>query len=498
MQERKPAFVFLSYKRNAEPDETLVKRVHDALTALGHSVFFDQEIRVGEQWDNKLESEIRQCDYLIAFLSPESSTSRWVEAEIEFALNQAKKSNGKPTLLPVRVSFDGQLPLALDALLGSIQHAHWRTENDTEDLIQQLRLAISGQPDPPVLPGPQPLERPCQPPNGSIPGPPIAKTANETSDNLPDRIRDVRKWSRFVKSLPWWGKATVVALSLAVGLLFLGEWTGIYSPKERLRAVFMSLAIRFHMVAPEAWAGHVWMDAGNEMFPFQIADWNGANNRSLREIKEKVLVGDQSKEVLKNFLTIFSNELVRYKLKDRSQSLRNFLLSFTIRVLPGQKSISWILRMQEKYNSFYRFQLTVADRCGVQSTFEGFECIGDKGYDCKQGRKTILMGKDTDLKLQSMREKDRLTVIIDADANSFHHYFQITPHLPEGCPGQSWKMESQLFTANATRYLDFGDFGFWVPKGGSEIRVARVEICADKDRESLLKRCGDLVGNIRH
>ena len=43
------ARVFLSYKRNVEPDGALAKQVVQALGAAGHHVFIDQRLRSGRR-----------------------------------------------------------------------------------------------------------------------------------------------------------------------------------------------------------------------------------------------------------------------------------------------------------------------------------------------------------------------------------------------------------------------------------------------------------------
>jgi hypothetical protein len=137
------ARVFLSYKRNVEPDQRLAHEVVAGLSAAGCSVFIDQQLTVGQAWAREIEAQVRLADYLIVFLTCESSRSEMVRGEIEIARLQAA-TTGKPVVLPVRVAFDGSLPYPLNAYLDNIQYAIWRTPDDTQPLLDQLRRAMAG------------------------------------------------------------------------------------------------------------------------------------------------------------------------------------------------------------------------------------------------------------------------------------------------------------------------------------------------------------------
>jgi hypothetical protein len=51
-----PAKIFISYKRNVEPDQTLAARVFEALQQQGHAVFIDRTMTVGQQWAREIET----------------------------------------------------------------------------------------------------------------------------------------------------------------------------------------------------------------------------------------------------------------------------------------------------------------------------------------------------------------------------------------------------------------------------------------------------------
>jgi hypothetical protein len=145
------ARVFLSYKRNVEPDGRLARQVVDALAGAGHHVFIDQRLAVGQAWAEEIEKQVRQSDYLVVFLTAESSRSEMVRGEIEIARHHAA-INGAPRILPVRLAFDGPLPYPLSAYLDRIQYATWSNAADTPRLLEELQAALAGHPPRAVSP----------------------------------------------------------------------------------------------------------------------------------------------------------------------------------------------------------------------------------------------------------------------------------------------------------------------------------------------------------
>jgi len=90
--------VFISYKRNVEPDEPLALRLCEALRE--HcEVFIDQKMPVGTDWAERIQAELETCDYLIPLLSEHSVHSEMVEAEIRTAHRLGKAGEGKPGIL---------------------------------------------------------------------------------------------------------------------------------------------------------------------------------------------------------------------------------------------------------------------------------------------------------------------------------------------------------------------------------------------------------------
>lgn len=136
------ANIFISYKRNVEPDVTVAKAIYNALRR-EHEVFIDTTIQVGEKWAKRIQQSIINSDYLIIFLSAHSVNSEMVIAEIETAYQQ-NKAFEKPVILPVRLNFNQALVYPLSAYLNPLQWALWSKKEDTIRLIDELREAIAG------------------------------------------------------------------------------------------------------------------------------------------------------------------------------------------------------------------------------------------------------------------------------------------------------------------------------------------------------------------
>jgi hypothetical protein len=136
------ARVFLSYKRNVEPDQALAHELVAGLSGAGHRVFIDQRLTVGQTWAREIEARVRESDFLVVLLTAESSRSEMVRGEIELARHHAA-THTTPRILPVRIAFDGPLPYPLNAYLDAIQYALWKGPEDTPQLLQDLLTAMA-------------------------------------------------------------------------------------------------------------------------------------------------------------------------------------------------------------------------------------------------------------------------------------------------------------------------------------------------------------------
>jgi hypothetical protein len=150
-----PLKLVLSYRRNAQPDQDLVRRLEQALGARGHDVFVDRQMRVGIEWAREIEARVRSADALIPLLSAASVQSEMLTYEVQTAHDEAQKRGGTPRLLPVRVAFAGELPPELAATLGQLPNPLWEGPQDDRRLIEELTEALRHpRPIPPTRPMP--------------------------------------------------------------------------------------------------------------------------------------------------------------------------------------------------------------------------------------------------------------------------------------------------------------------------------------------------------
>src|ERR1041385_3966410 len=134
--------IFISYKRDTEPDVSVVRQVCNALKSRQHKVFIDREMIVGIPWAERIEKEICASDFLITFLSAYSVNSEMVRWEIEKA-HDFNKAQGHPKILPVRVAYREEFKNPLGAWLNPINWALWDTPDDTARLIEELLQAAA-------------------------------------------------------------------------------------------------------------------------------------------------------------------------------------------------------------------------------------------------------------------------------------------------------------------------------------------------------------------
>jgi hypothetical protein len=135
--------VFISYKRNARPDEAVAMYLARFLSDQGKQVFIDQKLKVGMDWINEIHDQIAQSDFLVVLLSPESMKSDMVLEEVRFADLQWRDT-GRPRILPIRLGYEGLLPYPLNEYLRPLQYALWRSEADTPYVARRILNAMEG------------------------------------------------------------------------------------------------------------------------------------------------------------------------------------------------------------------------------------------------------------------------------------------------------------------------------------------------------------------
>jgi adenylate cyclase len=118
------ADVFISYARE---DAETARRFAEAFQSAGCSVWWDDELRSGEAFDESIERALREARAVVVLWSRTSVISRWVRAE-------ATQADRNRTLVPVMIE-SCQRPIIFE-LTHTADFSHWR--GDTEDRAWQV------------------------------------------------------------------------------------------------------------------------------------------------------------------------------------------------------------------------------------------------------------------------------------------------------------------------------------------------------------------------
>jgi hypothetical protein len=140
----KTSRVFISYSHRSPDEVSLAQGLHRELMAHGHEAFIDVGMTVGTDWSREIALQIDRCEFFVLLLSSSSSQSEMVQAEVRLA-HQARRSDGSPVIIPVRVRFDGRLDYELDAYIGRLQYLRWNSAADDLPVYNNLIRAIEGK-----------------------------------------------------------------------------------------------------------------------------------------------------------------------------------------------------------------------------------------------------------------------------------------------------------------------------------------------------------------
>ncbi|WP_239651488.1 toll/interleukin-1 receptor domain-containing protein [Neosynechococcus sphagnicola] len=139
--DNRPAKIFISH-RQLEPELSLAQEFGDAFTAAGYVVFISgQSMQLGAGWAQRVNAALRECDYFLLLLSPQSANSEMVLEEVRTVKGlQAERDDRGPMILPIRLNFPLSVPLnyELRGYLHRVQQRFWRTPADTAALVQEV------------------------------------------------------------------------------------------------------------------------------------------------------------------------------------------------------------------------------------------------------------------------------------------------------------------------------------------------------------------------
>ncbi|QTR48953.1 toll/interleukin-1 receptor domain-containing protein [Candidatus Thiothrix anitrata] len=120
---------FISY---ASPDREVAHSLANKLEDQGISVLFDHKTLVaGQDFQQIIPNQIKNADIVIILLSNHSRRSRWVEAELQFALEN--NNNVIPVLLDDSATENWVWPLISDR-----NTIKYKSEEDIDHIIDRI------------------------------------------------------------------------------------------------------------------------------------------------------------------------------------------------------------------------------------------------------------------------------------------------------------------------------------------------------------------------
>jgi transcriptional regulator with XRE-family HTH domain len=130
-----PSDRFANANARSTSHNTLSQRLHQALSAGGHEVFF-----INNSSDDG--SYLKRCDYLLLLISQESAASEMVLEQVQLAKELPNLTAHKPAILPILVELNTPLSFDLLSYLAGIQPWLWRGAGDTFKLLSQILTII--------------------------------------------------------------------------------------------------------------------------------------------------------------------------------------------------------------------------------------------------------------------------------------------------------------------------------------------------------------------
>jgi AAA domain-containing protein/TIR domain-containing protein/adenylate/guanylate cyclase family protein len=137
--------VAILYKRNAEPDEKVLRLLEEQLRTIGYPIFVDRHLQVGMEWAREIERRVSNAYAVVILLSAVSVNSEMLAHELQIANTSAQRT-GKPLILPVRINFSVPLPSQLAAILDGIQYAQWTGPQDNQSLLTEISESLQNLP----------------------------------------------------------------------------------------------------------------------------------------------------------------------------------------------------------------------------------------------------------------------------------------------------------------------------------------------------------------
>jgi hypothetical protein len=114
------ADIFLSYKSSDRPRAETLKRWFEQA---GWSVWIDRGIEVGEEWELRIENELKSARLVVVLWGAEARHSTWVQREAELALRTNRLLQVHATGLPLLPPYDSIQAVRMQSWSGEGAHS---------------------------------------------------------------------------------------------------------------------------------------------------------------------------------------------------------------------------------------------------------------------------------------------------------------------------------------------------------------------------------------
>lgn len=127
--------VFISYSRR---DKLVADYLATELRNRGAEVFIDyQQLLGGENFIGRLGREIEACDHLVLIISPRSVVSKWVQAEIAWALNCDKR------VVPLILEPASMVDFFFLVNVERVDFTRWSLDGEVGEAVLKLARALN-------------------------------------------------------------------------------------------------------------------------------------------------------------------------------------------------------------------------------------------------------------------------------------------------------------------------------------------------------------------
>lgn len=127
-------YVFFSY---AHADREVIEKIIIGLKQKMCRIWYDEGLTPGESWNDDLANHLNNSEIVVVLLTNNSIGSRYVKAEINYAISKQIK------ILPVMLE-NINLPSGLEMMLSSLQYAILCDEEDINKKVDKISSLLPG------------------------------------------------------------------------------------------------------------------------------------------------------------------------------------------------------------------------------------------------------------------------------------------------------------------------------------------------------------------